>query len=146
MFLPGLLRHHALRLRAGYQWQDQQQYQFAPAVSFPRGEGYTSFDRLGVSSVDYLLPLGYTHWELGRLLYVQRLRATVFGEFAQGNDFRGTAARLNYRNVGADLLVLFNVLRLRTPVEASREYSPLISISTVCIRVCMAAICATDKP
>ena len=118
VFLPGLGQHHALRLRAGYQWQDQLQYQFAPAVSFPRGEGYTSFDRLGVTSVDYFLPLGYTHWELGRLLYVQRLRATVFGDFAQGNDFRGTAAQLTYRNVGADVLVLFNVLRLRTPVEA----------------------------
>ena len=42
----------------------------------------------------------------------------MFGDVAQGNDYRGTAARLNYRNVGADLLVLFNVLRLRTPVEA----------------------------
>ena len=118
VFLPGLWRHHALRLRAGYQWQDQLQYQFAPAVSFPRGEGYTSFDHLGAASVDYFLPLGYPHWELGRLLYVQRLRATVFGDFAQGNDFRGAAAQLSYRNVGGDVLVLFNVLRLRTPVEA----------------------------
>ncbi|MGY3088102.1 hypothetical protein ACVWYF_001135 [Hymenobacter sp. UYAg731] len=118
VFLPGLRRHHALRLRAGYQWQDQLQYQFAPAVSFPRGEGYTSFDRLSAASADYSLPLAYTHWELGRLLYVQRLRATVFGDVAQGNDFRGVAGQLNYRNVGADLLVLFNVLRLRTPVEA----------------------------
>ena len=65
VFLPGLWRHHALRLRAGYQWQDQLQYQFAPAVSFPRGEGYTSFDRLSAASVDYFLPLGYTHWDAG---------------------------------------------------------------------------------
>ncbi|MDB5234675.1 MAG: hypothetical protein JWR44_1668 [Hymenobacter sp.] len=118
VYLPGLFSHHALRLRAGYQWQDQLQYQFAPAVSFPRGEGYTSFDRLAVASVDYNLPLAFTHWELGRLLYVQRLRAAVFGDVAEGNDFRGTAARLNYRNAGVDALVLFNVLRLRTPVEA----------------------------
>ena len=111
-------RNHAIRLRAGYQWQDQLQYQFAPAVSIPRGEGYTSFDRLAVASFDYNLPLAFTHWELGRLLYVQRLRATVFGDVAQGNDYRGTAAQLTYRNAGADVLVLFNVLRLRTPLEA----------------------------
>ncbi len=118
LYLPGLRPHDALRLRAGYQWQDQLQYQFAPAVSFPRGEGYTSFDRLSAASVDYSLPLAYTHWELGRLLYVQRLRATVFGDAAQGNDFRGAPGQLRYRNVGLDALVLFNVLRLRTPIEA----------------------------
>jgi Tol biopolymer transport system component len=118
LYLPALARNHALRLRAGYQWQNQQQYQFSAAVSIPRGEGYTSFDHLAVASLDYNLPLAFTHWELGRLLYVQRLRASVFADVAQGNDFRGTAARLNYRNVGADALVLFNVLRLRTPVEA----------------------------
>ena len=118
VFLPGLAPQHAIRLRAGYQWQDQAQYQFAPAVSFPRGEGYTSFDRLRVASLDYNLPLAYTHWALGRLLYVQRLRAAVFGDLAQGNDFRGADYQYRYRNAGVDALVLFNVLRLRTPVEA----------------------------
>jgi hypothetical protein len=118
VFLPGLGRQHAIRVRAGYQWQDQAQYQFAPAVSFPRGEGYTSFDRLRVASLDYNLPLAYPHWALGRWLYVQRLRAAVFGDLAQGNDFRGSAFQYRYRNAGLDALVLFNVLRLRTPVEA----------------------------
>ena len=118
VYLPGLARTHALRLRAGYQWQAQTQYQFTAAVSFPRGEGYTSFDRLRVASLDYNLPLAFTHWEVGRLLYVQRLRAAFFGDIAQGNDFRGVAGQLNYRNVGVDALVLFNVLHLRTPIEA----------------------------
>ncbi|WP_092673045.1 hypothetical protein [Hymenobacter arizonensis] len=117
VFLPGLGRHHAIRLRGGYQWQDQAQYQFAPAVSFPRGQGYTSFDRLRVASLDYSLPLAFTHWELGRWLYVQRLRATVFGDVARGSNRLGAGIR-DYQNVGLDALVQFNVLRLRTPVEA----------------------------
>ena len=117
LYLPGLRPHDALRLRAGYQWQSQLQYQFAPTINIPRGEGYTSFDRLAVLSLDYNLPLAFVHWELGRVLYVQRLRATGFGDLARGNDFRGTAARYTYRNVGVDVLALFNVLRLRTPLE-----------------------------
>ncbi|MBD2768511.1 hypothetical protein IC235_11490 [Hymenobacter sp. BT664] len=116
-YLPGLGRHHAIRLRAGYQWQNQAQYQFAPAVSFARGEGYVSFDRLRVASLDYNLPLAFTHWELGRVLYVQRLRAAVFGDAAQGEN-RAEPGNRAYRNVGVDAQVLFNVLRLRTPVEA----------------------------
>jgi hypothetical protein len=117
VFLPGVGRHHAVRFRAGYQRQYQAQYQFAPAVSFPRGEGYVSFDRLRVASLDYSLPLAFTHWELGRWLYVQRLRAAVFGDAARGTNTKAAGVR-NYRNVGFDALVLFNVLRLRTPIEA----------------------------
>ena len=117
LYLPGLRAHDALRLRAGYQWQNQLQYQFAPTISIPRGEGYTSFDHLAVLSLDYNLPLAFTHWELGRVLYVQRLRAAAFGDVAQGNDFRGLATRYTYRNAGVDVLALFNVLRLRTPLE-----------------------------
>jgi hypothetical protein len=117
LYLPGLRAHDAVRLRAGYQWQSQLQYQFAPTINIARGEGYVSFDRLAVLSFDYNLPLAFVHWELGRVLYVQRLRATVFGDLAQGNDFRGTALRYNYRNAGVDVLALFNVLRLRTPLE-----------------------------
>lgn len=126
VFLPGLGRHHALRLRASYQWQAQAQYQFAPAVSFPRGEGYVSFDRLRVASLDYNLPLAFPHWALGRWLYVQRLRAALFGDVAQGENVQGATARLAYRNVGVDALVLFNVLRLRTPLEAGARvvYNP----------------------
>ncbi|GAA4367271.1 hypothetical protein GCM10023185_39010 [Hymenobacter saemangeumensis] len=118
VFLPGLGRHHALRLRAGYQWQDQAMYQFSSAISFPRGEGYISFDQLQTSSIDYYLPLAYTHWTLGRWLYVQRLRATAFADIAQGQvRVQQGVATINYRNVGLDVSALFNVLRLRTPLE-----------------------------
>ncbi|WP_375419176.1 TolB family protein [uncultured Hymenobacter sp.] len=119
VFAPGLGRHHALRLRLGYQWQDQAQYQFGAAVSFPRGERYVSFDKLRTASLDYSLPLAYPHLALGRVLYVQRLRATLFGDAARGESAIGEDRyRLNYRNVGVDALALFNVLRLRTPIEA----------------------------
>ncbi|WP_310392857.1 hypothetical protein [Hymenobacter sp.] len=117
VFLPGVGRHHALRLRAGYQWQDQAQYQFQQGVAYPRGEGYTSFDRFRAASFDYYLPLAYPHWTLGRWLYVQRLRATAFADVARGSR-RDGAVQANYRNLGADFSALFNVLRLRTPVEA----------------------------
>ena len=128
VYLPGLGRHHALRLRGGFQYQQQNQYSFAAAISFPRAETtYLSFDRLATQSLDYHLPLAYAHWALGRVLYVQRLRADVFADFAQGNSLvplrRGTQVvptRLytNYANYGADVLALFNVFHLRTPLEA----------------------------
>ena len=129
VYLPGLGRHHALRLRGGFQYQQQKQYNFAAAMSFPRAEtSYLSFDRLATQSLDYNLPLAFTHWALGRVLYVQRLRANLFADLAQGSSvvpLRGPGGRpvptrlyTSFANYGADLLVLFNPLHLRTPVEA----------------------------
>jgi hypothetical protein len=127
-YLPGLVRHHALRLRGGYQHQQQSQYAFTSAISYPRAETtYLSFDNLTVGSVDYSLPLAFTHWQVGRVLYVQRLRATAFADLAQGNSL--VTVQVNnqlmqrrvtqdLQNYGVDLLALFNVFHLRTPVEA----------------------------
>ena len=127
-YLPGLGRHHALRLRGGFQYQQQRQYAFTAAISFPRVEpDYVSFDRLAVGSFDYNLPLAYLHAALGRVLYVQRLRADAFGDFAHGSSVllvqRGTALNServfnDFYNAGVDFWALFNVFHLRTPLEA----------------------------
>lgn len=120
VYLPGLAPHHALRLRGGYQYQQQDLYNFSAAISYPRAEtSYISFDRLAVGSADYNLPLAYLHWSLGRVLYVQRLRADVFADIARGNVLLNTGrAYQNFRNGGVDIMALFNVFHLRTPVEA----------------------------
>lgn len=129
LYLPGLARHHALRLRGGFQYQQQNQYNFAAAISFPRAEtSYVSFDRLAVGSADYYLPLAFVHWSVGRVLYVQRLRATLFTDLAQGSSLVNlrtaggqiVATRIyqNYQNYGADFMALFNIFHLRTPIEA----------------------------
>ncbi len=120
VYLPGLAPHQALRLRGGYQYQQQDQYQFGAAISYPRGETtYISFDRLAVGSADYNLPLAYLHWSLGRVLYVQRLRADAFADVARGSSLLPTGrAYQDFRNGGVDLMALFNAFHLRTPIEA----------------------------
>ncbi len=126
VYLPGLAQHHALRLRGGYQYQQQAQYNFNATISYPRAEtSYISFDNLAVGSADYNLPLAFTHWQVGRVLYVQRLRATAFTDLAWGNVLvnAGTppvATRVyrDFYNAGADFMALFNVFHLRTPIEA----------------------------
>lgn len=120
VYLPGIGRHHALRLRGGYQWQQQREYRFSPAIFFPRGIGYVSFDRLWVGTAEYALPLAFVHWAVGRVLYVQRLRATAFMDVAHG-EARGTIPR-DYRTVGVDGAVLFNALHLRAPFELGARF------------------------
>lgn len=130
LFLPGAGKHHALRLRAGYQEQSRGKYRFQPVVFYPRGQDYVSDDRIRAGSATYSLPLADTHWALGRWLYVQRIKAAGFYDFAEGSstlevrDAR-TGRLLSYQDrtrryqtAGLDVSFVFNALRLRTPFEA----------------------------
>lgn len=122
LYFPGLLKHHSLRLRGGYQQQDQDQYQFSSLVFYPRGQSYVSLDRLQTGSVEYRLPVADTHWALGRWLYIQRIKAMGFLDVANG---KGTVAtnqgaqtvRETYYTTGLDVSFVFNPMRLRTPLE-----------------------------
>ncbi|WP_324675200.1 hypothetical protein [Hymenobacter sp. GOD-10R] len=116
LYVPGLLKHHALRLSGGYQQQSRESYQFGAAVFYPRGQGYVSFDRLQTGSIEYRLPVADMHWALGRWLYVQRLKAAAFLDVAVGQS-QGISTQ-HYRTTGLDLTFVFNTLRLRVPLEA----------------------------
>lgn len=132
LFFPGLGKHHSLRLRAGYQQQNQitsGTYRFGVAVFYPRGQAYVSDDQIRAGSVEYRLPLADMHWSLGRWLYVQRIKAAGFYDHAEGKstgEVRDIYQRLRgyqtqqhtYQTVGLDVSFVFNVLRLRTPFEA----------------------------
>lgn len=129
LFFPGLGKHHSLRLRGGYQQQIQGNYRFSALVFYPRGQGYVSDDKIAAGSAEYRLPLADTHWSLGRLVYLQRIKAGVFFDAAQGQsqvEVRDVYGRLrgyetqsrSYQTAGVDVSFVFNVLRLRTPFEA----------------------------
>ncbi|RAK00359.1 hypothetical protein LX87_02061 [Larkinella arboricola] len=123
LYLPGVGKHHSLRLRAGYQEQMRGTYRFAAAVFFPRGQSYVSHDQLMTTSAEYRLPLLNPHWSIGRWLYIQRVKAAGFYDFAWGESRSRTPGTLaaygdQYYTTGLDLSFVFNVLRLRTPLEA----------------------------
>lgn len=129
VFVPGLGKHHSLRLRAGYQEQARSSYRFSPVIFYPRGQPYVSDDRIKAGSVEYRLPVADTHWSLGRWLYVQRIKATGFYDLAQGEstlEVRDVYGRLRgyqnrtrtYQTTGFDVTFVFNPLRQRIPFEA----------------------------
>ena len=130
VFFPGLGKHHSLRLRGGYQEQARGTYRFSPVVFYPRGQAYVSDDRITAGSAEYRLPLANIHWSLGRLVYIQRIKAGAFFDSALGEssvDVRSaqTGALLrteirnrSYQTTGVDVSFVFNVLRQRVPLEA----------------------------
>ncbi|GAB3989040.1 hypothetical protein GCM10028807_13040 [Spirosoma daeguense] len=129
LFFPGVGKHHSLRLRGGYQQQAQGTYRFSPIVFYPRGQAYVSDDKISAGSAEYRFPVADMHWSIGRLLYVQRIKAGAFYDRAQGQsvvDVRDVYGRLRgyetlrhtYHSTGIDVSFVFNVLRLQSPFEA----------------------------
>ncbi|TGE17789.1 TolB-like translocation protein [Hymenobacter elongatus] len=115
VYVPGIGKHHSVRLRGGYQRQELlEHYRFSPAVFYPRGQDYVNFNALRTGSIEYRLPLADTHWTLGRVLYIQRIKAMGFVDAAAG---RGPVNR-DYHTAGLDVSFVFNPLRLRTSLEA----------------------------
>lgn len=127
LFLPGLGKHHSIRLRGGYQQQNsvgQNTYRFSGTIFYPRGYDYIGYDKLLTGSAEYRLPLLSPHWTLGRWLYIQRVVGAGFIDGAQGNSVLPTANRQTQtiseqlQAVGFDVQFTFNVMRFRLPFEA----------------------------
>lgn len=114
LFFPGLLKHHSLRLRAGYQRESSDVYRFSSPLFFPRGYSYTSYDEFYNGSVEYALPLFNPDWTIGRWLYVKRFKSTGFFDYGRGKtDERA----VHYQSVGLDVTTEFHFMRLDVPLE-----------------------------
>jgi hypothetical protein len=118
LLFPGLLRHHAVWLRGGYQQEDLRRtarsYRFPTPLLFPRGFSYQSFEHFVKGSVDYRLPLLYPDLAFWRLVYLQRLKGNLFFDAGRGLTEGRTR---NLYSLGFDLTADFNVLRLLPQLE-----------------------------
>ncbi|MGQ7869934.1 hypothetical protein [Sunxiuqinia sp. sy24] len=125
LFFPGLLNNHGVKIYNGYQHKKSgTSAAFGNIVRFPRG--YNSFqnNELYTAGIDYVMPLFYPDWSLGRLLYLKRLRASIFFDYSQakGNIYSNEgeiAARYSaeMKSLGVELMGDGHFLRLISPVS-----------------------------
>ena len=93
-YFPGLIRHHGVRLSASYQRKGEGDpkpqsvnYSFGNMVLYPRGFNGLTHEELGVFSADYAFPLLYPDMSIKYLLYLKRLRAHLFTDYATARLF-----------------------------------------------------------
>jgi hypothetical protein len=137
IYVPGILKHHSLRFRGGYQsqsgfststgTQNKNLYLFGSPIVFPRGHAYQAFENFQTGSVEYRLPLFDPDLALGRFLYLKRFKANIFADFGYGETvysglrFRdGSVAKLtgNFTSLGIDLTTQFHFMRFNQQFEA----------------------------
>ena len=105
---PGLGAHHSLRLKGTYEWQDDANlYRFASEQIFVRGHDYHFHRHFYQGSANYALPLFYPDWNLGALVYLQRVKSNFFYDFGLGKD---GSQRTTYQTAGAELTFDFHLL------------------------------------
>jgi hypothetical protein len=136
LFFPGFFRHHSLFLRGGVQSQklslDSDFYRFRNQIEFPRGFGASSFNNYSYGSVTYAMPLLYPDLAVGPVVYIQRIKANLFVDFARGTresvriPDRNLALipfTVDYLSYGAEITFDFNLFRLLYPLEMGVRFN-----------------------
>jgi hypothetical protein len=113
LYLPGLLKHHSL-LITGYneiQFSGGNNYRYGNRIGLARGYASINADQVNRISADYFFPLYYPDIRLGSLIYIKRLRADLFYDYARIDN----SVISEYRSYGTELLTDFHLVRSMFP-------------------------------
>jgi hypothetical protein len=125
LFFPGFFTSHSLVLSAGYEDQKPvREMLYRNNIAYPRGYGDNLIsEKLFSFSADYTMPLFYPDLTAGSLLYLKRVRGSLFFDGSTGWETYDYAANkltrgsTDFGSFGAELLADFYLLRL--PFEMS---------------------------
>ncbi len=93
-YFPGFLPSNGIRIRIEKERQDPVKYMYSSKISLPRGyENIISRD-MDFFSADYAAPLIYPDFNIGSLIYVKRIRTSLFWDYSQGtgNTYFGNSS------------------------------------------------------
>jgi len=129
-YLPGPLKHQTFRLSFQYQKQyplDRSHPAFINLMSLPRGLHGIYGEELTLFSADYVFPLIYPDLEIGPLMYVQRIRGALWGDFLNGTNVIVREPNPHYEDksystLGFDLVADVNVLRISFPLSLGGRF------------------------
>jgi len=122
-YFPGLLRNHGLKLAYQAEMKEFRRLILQNRISLPRGYQHVIAEKVNSFSMDYAFPLFYPDFHLGSLMYVNRIRNTVFADYAISNDIYDSdqggiiEGRDYLSSLGMELLADFYLLRI--PVRLS---------------------------
>lgn len=113
LLFPGIMRHHSLLLRAGYERIVGGEYSFPGTILFPRGYLYQGFSLFRILSGEYRLPLFYPDFKLGPVLYMKRVKGNIFYDYAIGSG----AVQNEFNSTGIDIVSDIHLFNFVVPYE-----------------------------
>ena len=85
-YFPGFLPNNSIRIRFEIEKQKFERFLTSNRIHFPRSYSNILSGRLDFYSVDYSLPLLYPDLNISSFLYLTRIRAGLFYDYARGTD------------------------------------------------------------
>ena len=120
LYLPSVLQHHSLQVGIGYQYKTSLFPYSVPGIR-PSGYEYKNAKDLYSTSLDYIFPIWYPDWSKGLLLYIQRLKAHVFYDWAYEPHPLSKSDKY-FHALGLALILDMHFLSLPMPLEVGISY------------------------
>ena len=120
LYFPGFARHHSLRIYGGWQQRVNGDYTYATLVNYPRGYFNRADEKLQSFQFNYKLPLLYPDLSIGPVVYIKRLKANFFFDYAQGKNGPHS---LDMRSLGTELTADMHVMRLLLPIDMGARFA-----------------------
>jgi hypothetical protein len=136
--LPGVIPNHGIRIYGGVQDKKSKgSINFTDLIRYPRGWGKINTNQMVSFASDYKFPVFYPEWSVGGLLYLQRLSASIFADYAyltaniyKDGEVSGTF-NSDISSYGIELTGDANFLRFYAPVEIGVRASYLPKVKDV---------------
>ena len=104
VYLPGVMANHNLVLTGSFQQVDTLNTVFSNRFAYARGYTGRYFSRMWRLSANYHFPIWHTDFGFANILYLQRIRANAFYDFAKVYSRDKTQTR-DQRSVGGEVFV-----------------------------------------
>lgn len=124
-YFPGFLPNNGIRIRFEKEKQFPVKFLYGNVISFPRGYKNLFAKDLDFLSADYVMPLVYPDFNISSLLYLKRIRSSLFYDYASGpgnSIYQSTpdglmplynsSTRHSLKSFGFELMADFHVLRI----------------------------------
>jgi hypothetical protein len=122
-YFPGIFRNHGLKLSYQAEMKEFRRLIIQNRIALPRGYNYVIAEKLNSFSLDYAFPVLYPDFHFAGLIYVNRIRNTLFADYAISNDIYDSdqggiiEGRDYLSSAGLELLADFYLFRI--PVKLS---------------------------
>lgn len=124
LYLPGFAKHHSIEIYGGYEWNaDTVSQNFQSQISVPRGYIDEVFLRQQMISghINYTFPVLYPDVAWRSILYVKRIRANAFFDYAQMQI--ASPAPESLMSYGAEVVMDFHLAHLQVPLTYGMRFS-----------------------
>jgi hypothetical protein len=123
IYLPGGIKNSSIRLRYEMEIQKAKLFSMYNRTRSPRGYSGGYYDRVKYFSVDYTLPICYPDVNIDGILYLKRIRGSLFYDYAMlgSVDITHPSDPITWDHIhskGVELMADFHIFRIPYEISA----------------------------